>query len=280
MIDVLKEKAKELLTAGKVDLVIGYEAGTYKNCTTPSFAKTTEDVNKFVWNKNCVNNLAIYLTKIKGKIGIVAKGCDVKSIVGIIQENQIRREDVIIIGMVCEEMEIGGQKAQKCNYCQVNTPKIYDILVGEGKESKVFTADKYEEVKKIENMFSEERWKYWQEVLGNCIRCYACRQICPLCYCNKCFVDTTIPQWIPGSVNKNNNMMFHMVRAYHMASRCIECGECQRACPMEIPLNILSKKMSKEVEEMFGYTPGIDREAKPAIQDFDKERDPDKEFIM
>lgn len=280
MIDALKEKAKELLSSGRVDIVIGYEAGTYKNCTTPSFAKTAEDVDKFVWNKNCVNNLAIYLTKIKGKIGIVAKDCDIKSIVGIIQENQIKKEDVVIIGMVCEEIEIDGQKAQKCNYCQVNTPKVYDILVGEEKESKISTADKYGEVKKIENMSSEERWKYWQEALEDCIRCYACRQVCPLCYCDKCFVDTTIPQWIPNSVNKDNNMMFHMIRAYHMASRCIECGECQRACPMGIPLNILSKKMSKEVEEMFGYTPGMDREAKPAIQDFDKESDPDKEFIM
>ncbi|MDI6785389.1 MAG: 4Fe-4S dicluster domain-containing protein [bacterium] len=280
MIEDLKEKAKELLTSKKVDVVIGYEAGTYKDYASPSFAKTAKDVDRFVWNKNCVNNLAIYITKAKGKVGIIAKGCDVKSIIGIIQENQINREDVVIIGIACDGVEIDGEKADKCNFCDVHTPKIYDILIGDKIESKESSQDKYKEVAEIENKSPEERWKYWKDTLSKCIRCYACRQVCPLCYCDKCFVDTTVPQWIPMSVNEDNNMMFHMIRAYHMASRCIGCGECQRACPMNIPLNILSKKMTKEVEEMFGYTPGVDIEAKPAIQDFNKKEDPDKEFIM
>src|SRR5512140_801319 len=99
----LREKAKELLKAGTIKVIIGYSEGAAPNRTKPLIVKTEEDADKLVFNKFCVNNLAVYLTrkeyKNKGTIGIVAKGCDVKAIVQLIQENQINKDDIYIIGM-------------------------------------------------------------------------------------------------------------------------------------------------------------------------------------
>lgn len=301
MIRELQAKARELLKEKKVDLIIGYEKTTNGNQATPCFIEKEKEVERLFWNEDCVYNLSRYLVEIRREeekklpsqsgegsvpkiIGIVAKGCDIKSIIGLIQEKQVKREEVVIIGVECKGVrsQDGDEMiSQKCGDCQVHIPSEYDILIKnrEKMEGKVKEKEKdlLLEIEKIEAKSVEERWQYWQAEFSRCIRCYACRQICPLCFCKECITDKTLPQWILPSPSSSANTVWNLVRAFHLAGRCIGCGECERACPVNIPLAKLNKKLEKEIKQMFGYEAGLDPNSKPPLADF-RQDDP-QEFI-
>ncbi|MCE7749424.1 MAG: coenzyme F420 hydrogenase [Candidatus Heimdallarchaeota archaeon] len=238
------------------------------------------------------------------KIGIVVKGCDSRAIIQIIQEKGLEREDVVLIGIPCkgvidpkkiakrfpkqskfvdvEEnnndeyiLEIGGTShkipkdellSDVCKSCEYPNPLLYDILIGEAEEE--FQPEHFNRVDELKEKTIEERWEYWEKHFQNCIRCYACREACPLCYCKTCMVDLLEPQWVRRSVNLSENTAWNVMRAFHLAGRCISCGECERACPVNIPLMELNKFVEKEVKEMFNYTAGLDTEEKPFLGSF------------
>lgn len=247
------------------------------------------------------------------KIGLFVKGCDSKAIVQIIQEKGLRREDVVLIGIPCsgvidpkkiekkfpqpvESVEvtdsednfiitIDGKKHtipkddltfDKCKHCENPNPIIYDILLG--KEIKTKKKEDYSSIEKLEKQSQEKKWDYWKKQFDRCIRCYACRNVCPLCYCKECMVDDLSPQWIRRSVNLSENTAWNILRAFHLAGRCIGCGECERACPMDIPLMELNKKIEKDVKELYEYTAGLNPEEKPLLATFNP-NDPE-EFIL
>ena len=247
------------------------------------------------------------------KIGLVLKGCDSRAIVQIIQEKGLKREDVVIIGIPCTgvvdpkklKAKFPGQhksvevkydndkfavtvdgKTQKfskdelmpdkCKECEYPTPVIHDILIG--KEIKGTKKPNYKEVETLEKKSLDEKWKNWEKQFEKCIRCYACRNACPMCYCKECMVDLLDPQWVRRSVNLSENTAWNMLRAFHLAGRCIGCGECERSCPMDIPLMKINKKIAKDIQEMYDYKAGIDAEAKPLLAMF-KPDDPE-EFIL
>ena len=166
----------------------------------------------------------------------------------------------------------------KCNVCRSHTPLIHDVLIGKPQQEPEGEPDNYAEIAHLEAKSSDDKWAYWQEKFERCIRCYACRNICPMCFCKVCVADNWQPQWIRKSVNVSENTMFHLMRAFHLAGRCIECGECERACPMEIPLMELNKKLGKDVKELFDYEAGVDIENKPLLAIF-KPDDPE-EFVL
>lgn len=282
MIELLHNKAKELLENKTADVIIGYGQGSSERRTTPIFITSPEDVQQLIWNDACLNNLTVFLhrkdVKKLGKPAIVAKGCDVKAIIGLIQENQLKRDDVVIIGMACQDQKSNSgpdrNVLEKCLACRVRTPKEYDILIEDPnlieKESQ---KPSFEDVEALDAKSPQERWDYWQAKLENCIKCYACRQACPLCYCNRCIVEKTQPQWIHPSANQKGNLAWNVIRAFHLAGRCTGCGECERVCPMNIPLSIVNKKMAKEVHAAFDYVAGEDMETKPPLSDFRYEDD-------
>jgi formate hydrogenlyase subunit 6/NADH:ubiquinone oxidoreductase subunit I len=292
----LREEVKKLFQEKKVDLVMGYEMAGDGISTTPCFIKSEDEVERLVWNEHCIYNLSRYLIEAKDftsspapKVGIVAKGCDVKSIVGLLQEHQVEREALVIIGVECEKqfkvenLKSKGDKEEpleKCKTCEVHTPKLYDVLI---KNPQLSTMDQgpstavHAPGEELEAKSPEEREKYWEKEFSRCIKCYACRQVCPLCFCPQCIADETLPQWIPPSPSLKGNTVWNIVRAFHLAGRCIGCGECERACPMKIPLGKINKKLGKEIKEMFDYKAGMDPEAKPPLADF-KLEDPE-EFI-
>ncbi|MEW6482500.1 MAG: 4Fe-4S binding protein [bacterium] len=255
----ISEIASELLEKGEVSLIIGYDKKGY-----PCFIKDKEETKRLVFNEGCFNNLSVYLTRIKEKCAIVAKPCDVKSIIGLIQENQIKREDVVIIGVTCP-----GLNLKKCLSCDCQNPSFCDYTIGEkiGEKEKM---DKFAEIIEFEKKNPRERWNYFKNEFSRCIRCYACRQVCPLCYCETCIVDVSIPQWISKANSSSSNFIFHITRALHLAGRCVGCGECERVCPMNIPLSLLNLKIEKDVFELFDYTPGKDVDLKPPFQTFKK----------
>jgi formate dehydrogenase (coenzyme F420) beta subunit len=112
-------------------------------------------------------------------------------------------------------------------------------------------------IKKIEAMTMEERFAYWRAELARCIKCYACRASCPMCYCSRCTVDCNQPQWVPVASHEQGNFEWHLVRAMHLAGRCVECGECGRACPLDIPIHLLTMKVAADVFDQFGSRAGL-----------------------
>jgi formate dehydrogenase subunit beta len=103
-------------------------------------------------------------------------------------------------------------------------------------------------------MSVDERWQFWTTQLAKCNRCHACRQACPLCHCERCITDKTQPQWIESSSHLRGNFAWHLTRAQHLAGRCVGCGECERACPADIPLNLLNRKLQQVVKDLYDYT--------------------------
>jgi formate dehydrogenase (coenzyme F420) beta subunit len=101
-------------------------------------------------------------------------------------------------------------------------------------------------------MSLEERFEYWNKQFSHCIKCYACRASCPLCYCERCTVEINKPQWISVPSSTIGNFEWHIMRAMHMAGRCIDCDACYKACPVGIPLNIISKFLIETIRENFG----------------------------
>ncbi|MCW4055579.1 MAG: 4Fe-4S dicluster domain-containing protein [Candidatus Bathyarchaeota archaeon] len=310
--DSIREIAQKLLSEKKVDLIIGYEQGTLLLRTTPCFVSKAEDVSKLVWNASCDANLSKYLVGREDKVGVVAKGCDARAIVVCTVEKQIPRENVVIIGVPClgvidrkkVEAKLDGKEAldaiiedekikvkgegfeyvlpredftcDSCLTCKHRNPPIYDVLVGE-KASEAPHAAEFAGVSSLESKSVEERWAHFEEELGKCIRCCACRNVCPLCYCRECFVDQTMPAWFGKTNHLSDTMIYHIVRAFHVAGRCVDCGACSRACPMDIDLRQLVKKTERIVRERFNYEAGISLEEVPPLGEF-KMQDP-QEFI-
>ncbi len=137
--------------------------------------------------------------------------------------------------------------------------------------------NEFAEVINFESKSAKERWEHFREELSKCIRCYACRNVCPLCYCKMCCVDQTMPVWFGKTNDLSDTMIYHIVRAFHVAGRCVDCGACSRACPMGINLRELVKKTEKIMKERYGYEAGVSLEAVPPLGEF-KMEDP-QEFI-
>ncbi len=266
----LRQRARELLENKQVKMVIGYCQGSRPGLSQPLFVTVPEQADKLIFDSTCSQNLANYLLKVKnsGKIAIVARGCDSRSIVVLLQENQVQREDLYILGVGCEGVLQNGAKSVSCLTCQYPNPVIYDELIGE----EVPTPDSDQTIvrgdREFEQLSPDERWQVLTEDISRCIRCYACRQVCPNCYCPVCFVDISMPQLVGKTQNLSDNMVFHIIRALHMAGRCVECGACSRACPMEIDLMRFNRRVAKTVRERFDAIAGVDMNKPPALTQF------------
>jgi len=299
----LHHEAKTLLEQGQVDYIIGYETGSLKFTTTPLITKDEDDTDRLVVNPFIVNNLSVYLTEVKGKAGIVAKRCDSRSIVSLIQDNKIAREDIVIMGIPCPglidlkkvELLLGkdrdeldnitreGDKVMitvdgrerdfpttevlfdNCLGCEFPAPQEYDVLLGEPSLSITDKVASRARIKELEAVSQGKRWNFWREEFSRCIRCYACRNVCPACFCQRCFVEETEPLWLMPMPRWQDNLMFQLARNIHVAGRCTDCGECERVCPMNIPLRSLTRKMYELVDELFQYQAGMDKSAPPLL---------------
>jgi len=305
----LHNETKALLEQGSVDYIIGFEPGSLKFTTTPLITKDKNEVDRLIINSFIVNNLANFLTELKGRLGIVAKGCDSRSIVSLIQDNKVARENVVILGVPCagiidlskverltgkdrdelddinrEEDKVvitaDGKRSEfpvteilfdNCLSCELSTPQEYDILLGEPTLPVANRPVSQAKIDQLKGMPPEQRWDFWKNEFSRCIRCYACRNVCPACFCQRCFVEETEPQWVMPVPRWQDNLVFQVIRNIHVAGRCTDCGECERACPVNIPLRSLTKEMYDLVDELFQFKAGMDKDALPLMTHYEQE---------
>ena len=310
MQEKLIEKAKSLLADGKVQKVLGWKKGLFDEDITPAVFTSAEELDKdFVFNKYCKANLSKYLVKITREIEVkksttrmnntmakqrdpnakdapipsevvlvFLKPSDTYSFTQLLKENRITREDVYAVGVPCQDTLDGGEL---CESCTGKKHVSCDELLGvdENEEASPNTK-RMEEVSKLEAMTSEQRFEFWRNEFSRCIRCNACRNVCPACTCEKCVFDNnalyTTQKVAETSFEEN---LFHIIRAWHVAGRCTDCGECSRVCPQNIPLYLLNRKFIKDINEIYGeYQAGADMESKPAMITF-KEDDAEPSIV-
>ncbi|GAM08469.1 formate dehydrogenase subunit beta [Geobacter sp. OR-1] len=289
----IRSEATKLLSEGTVSEVIGYVAGRRPGTAMPAVITDPDRANDLIFSPGCRNNLSLYLTKAKkevpksGKVAIVAKGCDMRALAGLIGENQLKRENLHIIGVACAGVYSANSDqakplseasiARKCRECKVHLPEGADFIAGDLPQLPQLTPIEAAELARLEAMTPEERWAFWKEQFSRCIRCLACRQVCPFCFCEQCLCDRNRPQGIESTPRPAGNMAWHIVRAMHLTGRCGGCAECERACPMDIPLNLLNRKMAQEMKELYDFEAGLTPQEKGPLNEY--KEDDDQSFI-
>lgn len=290
MQEIMINRAIELLANGTVDRVLGWQSGDFSYDITPAIFATEAELREgFVYNAFCGANLSKYLVKetVKdGKILVFLKPCDTYSFNQLISEHRIARDKVYAIGIQCagmadvdklREAGISGIKSAKldgddfvvdtiygekkikkdavlstrCAECKSHKHVAYDELIGD--EGELLDSHRFDMVSQLENMTSDERYEFWRNELSKCIRCNACRNVCPACTCEKCVFDNpNSGVENKGAANSFEESMFHIIRAFHVVGRCTDCGECSRVCPSNIPLHLLNRKFIKDINELYG----------------------------
>ena len=306
----LIDRLKELLSDGTVARVIGWKKGDMPYNPTPAYFEKVEDLDDFVYDGFCGANLSkmmIEATKLEGKTAVLLKPCDSYSFNQLIREHRVNRDNAYIIGVACRgKLDIERIKAQgvkvvtevagaehdgsdtlavksvygdkdiaynevllgRCYMCKGKEHVIADEVIGESKDTAVM--GRFDQVDEIEAMTSAEKFAFFQKELSKCIRCNACRNVCPCCSCRKCVFDSTnFDTQQKANVDSFEEKMFHIIRAFHVAGRCTDCGECSRVCPQGIPLHLFNKKFIKDIDTFYGeFVAGKDPEAQSPLTDF------------
>ncbi len=294
----IRETAKLALENGEVEKIIGWEKGDTFDDSYPVFITDVDNVDSLIWDNFCVNNLSKYLLKeLKDnkKVGIFLKGCDSLGFNQLINDNRIDRGKVVVYGISCPGMidpekvkkeglnkgllsvkrsgdEIifvknDGEKKvtskefeyDKCITCRRPNPVVYDQLMSDVVTREVDPLERFKDVEKLEALTNEERSDFWATQFSKCIRCNACRNICPACSCVKCIFDNDKADVSGKAKVESEEQFYHIIRAYHVGGRCVGCGECSRVCPANIPLHLLNSKIMKDINELYGeYDAGVD----------------------
>jgi ferredoxin len=302
----LQQIASEALEQNRVTLVLGWRKKDFWWQAPVAFVTDPAQAAQLVWDPFTVFNPVKYLLDREDcheKIGVFVKGCDSRGVNRLLQDKRLERDKVVLFGVPCngkadaakiraafpgrritavtrendklrvtveggtENLPAGEYLLDKCRSCRHPNPVVYDLLAWD----EVTTRDGVDEarfarVAEVEKKGPEERFAYWTRQFDRCLRCFACRNVCPACNCRSCIFDQAEPRWIGKASDRADTMNYQIIRAFHVAGRCFECGECERACPADIPLQELNRKLIKDLNQYFGeYEAGLDPEDKPPL---------------
>ena len=253
----------------------------------------------------------IEASKLEGKTLVCLKPCDSYSFNQLLTEHRVDRDKAYIIGVGCKgkldiekakkmgikgivavsgaEMDgdcetlkfdtLYGEKTcsyadamlERCHVCKGKEHKVFDEKIGVSFDTE--DRERFAEVAKIEAMSPAEKFEFFRAELSKCIRCNACRNVCPACSCRKCVFDSTkFDSAQKANVDSFEEKMFHIIRAVHVAGRCTDCGECSRVCPQGIPLHLFNRKFIKDINELYGdYTAGEEAGSRAPLVSFQTE---------
>jgi formate dehydrogenase subunit beta len=242
--------------------------------------------------------LEVFESSKKGRVILTIKPCDMPSVLQMISDAQIPREKVLIIIFECDfvinskairdtiqddfsaiemkqdtmivttmqkgnvTLNKGDQMAGKCKdskMCDLPGTSDYYFV---GTEKKRINQSKKISLKTTlvqDTLKKTELKQLVESELSKCIRCNACRNICPACFCSdQCIMDKPklISPFIEKEVSLRNNILYHLIRFYHVAPNCTGCSECERVCPQNIKLSIFFKYLNRFIETEFGFEPG------------------------
>ena len=273
----IQNRALELLADGTVSRVLGWEKGETQADWTPAMFESAEEMKDFVYGEYAGANLSKYCLKLKrleGRTLVVLKPCDTLSFHQLTKEHRVDREKFYIIGAGCKGMKDEAGTLLKCNACKGKEFAVYDEIIDDEESRKPSAVmDRMDGVSDLEKMTAQQRYDFWRGELSRCIRCNACRNVCPACTCEKCVFDNPAS----GAASKApvtdfEENMFHIIRAYHVAGRCTDCGECSRVCPQHIPLHLLNRKFIKDMNELYGdYQAGEGDDERTPMTSYTKE---------
>lgn len=313
----IKERVAALLASGEVSRVIGWRKGEFFYDETPATFDAQTGLDEFVYDGFSAANLSKYLigeTRKDGKIAALLKPCDTYSFNQLVTEHRIDRAKVHVIGIPCKgklDMEkirarVRGITAveesgddvivrsiygdatlpraevllERCLCCKGGEHKVADEVIEKDWDSTFVPENRFALVERLEAMTPDERFAFWQGELSRCIRCNACRNVCPACTCVKCVFDNDA-SGVAAKANTDSfeEKMFHIIRAFHVTGRCTDCGECSRVCPQGIPLHLLNRKFIKDIGEHYGaYQAGMEIGQRNPVVDY-TEGDPEPSVV-
>ena len=311
LISAMRQEVARVLEENVVDVLIGFEAGTLPLKAQPVFITRKEEAERLILSGFCQNNLVTYLTRRpkEERVGIICRGCESRAVRALIIEHQRARDKLYVIGVPCVgildwrkiERWVGENTLQaveagdeviittrdeeyrfpradllhgSCASCLHPYPVGVDVMLGEpvaeddGRSACASVAE-------FQALTPEDRYAGFVQEAERCIRCYACREACPMCYCTECFVDHTTPRWSESMITPSGTQAWHIVRAFHQTGRCASCGACERACPMDIKMTYLTDKLNEDMRELYGFEVGASDDEQPPFAAFtldDKQR--------
>jgi ferredoxin len=237
--DKIRSISRELLESGRITgllALIADEAGV-----RPGFLQRPEEVSSLVLEPTYLLAplvRALQAMDSKTTLGIVARGCDERALVELAKAGQVDLERIVLIGLACDE--------ETARQCGCGRPYPRKIDVGQKINGKKGRATSGHPGQQID----------WNAELARCLKCYGCRNACPLCICPECKIG--LAMWVQTGVVPPDPLSFHLIRAFHLADKCIDCGSCQDACPAGIPLRELHRYLLKMLEERLAYVPGLE----------------------
>jgi ferredoxin len=310
--EMLRAKAIELLKSGAVSRILCWKSGGLPCDMSPAFLTDETQFQGAVYNAFCGTNLSKYLVDTKNaseKTLVFLKPCDTYGLNQLAAEHKISREQVFVVGIPCTgmldmekirargirniqavslsgdtivvqtttgEKSLGRQDAllEKCRYCKGAEHAAFDELLGTDENvAQNESLDRFADVSMLEGKTPEERFAFWRGELSRCIRCNACRNVCPACTCIQCVFDTNrfkVKTKVSSDDFEDN--LYHIIRAYHVAGRCTDCGECGRVCPQNIPLHLLNRKFIQDINRLYGdYQAGADARACSPLTEYAKD---------
>ncbi|MEN6555427.1 MAG: 4Fe-4S dicluster domain-containing protein [Anaerolineaceae bacterium] len=300
----IRAEAARLLSEGLVDVVMAFRKEDAPLRPQPAFFTSVEDLENLIYNGLCANNLANYLTRYpdETRIGMLVRGCENRSVNALVVEKQHSRQNLYLIGVPCtgiidwrkvvaltgedilgyEETDSSLHVRTKrqsyqlprrellhasCQRCVHPNPLSADIVLGEALPEGDPALIR-ERVEGFEALTRTERTAYFKQEAERCIRCYACREACPMCYCEECFVDHNSPRWTESGTTPAGTHAWHIIRAFHQTGRCTSCGACERACPMDIQMTYLTDKLGKDMWDSYQFAAGMDAKSQPPFASF------------